>query len=145
MAALTQARNPKRRAFRSIALPLASGAGMKAFQGGMACVDTSSAQAKPGASGNANLLRVGLWAETYDNSSGAANVNVLVDLDKEIFGQWFDNVTGANAVVAANLFQDVYILDDHTVTNSASGNSKAGRAWALNAAATQVLVEAYTL
>ena len=147
MSALTQKRGRKLEKFQSIPLPLASGAGMKATQGGMACVDQSTGTAKPGAAGNANLLRVGVWAESVDNTLGAATTYALVDLDYEIYGQWFDNITGASAVVAANLFQDVYMADDHTITNSSNSgaNSKAGRAWRLSPSGTEVLVEAYTL
>ncbi len=147
MAAITGPRMDKRRPFRSVALPLAYGAGMKAWRNGMACIDTSAATVKPGASGNVNLQRVGTFADSYDNSAGSAVVNVMVDLDKEIVGQWFDNVTGANAVTSANLFQDSYIVDNNTVGNSgaSSGNSKGGRIWALNGNSTKVLVEAYTL
>jgi len=49
----------------------------------------------------------------------------------------------ANAVTASNLFADVYILDDQTVTTASSGNSKAGRVWAVDADG--VCVESYTL
>lgn len=144
MSALVQARMPIEQRMKNLALPLASGAGMTAYQGGMACVDTSASLVKPGASGNANLIRVGTFAESIDNSAASTSTQILVALDKEIIGQWFDNDTGSNKVTAANLFSDVYILDDHTVTLVSSGNSKAGRVWAVDNTK-GVLVESYTL
>jgi len=142
MAALTQGRMTRETRIKTIALPLA--AGQKVFQGGIACADTSTSTVKKGASGNANLLRLGEFAESMDNSAGGSSVNVLVSLDKEIVTRSYDNDTGGNAVTTSNLFTDVYILDDHTVTTSSSGNSKAGRVWAVDST-NGVAVEMYTL
>ena len=144
MAALTQARMAVEYRIKTIALPLAFGAGMKAWIGGIAAADTSSATVKPGASGNANLLKIGEFQQNLDNSAAAANAQVLVSLDKEVVARWYDNATGGSAVTASNLFQDVYILDDHTVTTSSGGNSKAGRVWAVDSVK-GVAVESYTL
>jgi hypothetical protein len=140
MAALTVARTRRPRPMKNIPLPLAAGA--KATQGGMACIDVSAGSAKPGAAGNANLVRVGVWAETVDNSGGGTTAPALAELDHEIVGLWFDNATGGAAVSA--LFADCYMLDDHTVTSTSSGNSKAGRVWAIDAVK-GVLVESFTL
>lgn len=130
MGALTQARTSKAKTLGTVSLPL--GAGLKAFQGGIACADTSAAVVKPGASGNANLLKIGEFAESVDNSAGTGTAQVNVRLDHELDGRWYDNATGGNAVTASNLFADCYILDDHTVTTSSSGNSKAGRVWGVD-------------
>ena len=142
MAALTQARMPIETRLNTVALPLAASA--TAWQGGMACADTSAGTVKPGAASNANLLRIGLFAESIDNSASTATTQILVKLDHEVVVQWFDNATGGNAVTSSNLFADVYILDDHTVTTSSSGNSKAGRVWAVDSVK-GVAVETYTL
>lgn len=67
----------------------------------------------------------------------------MVNLDREVVARWYDNDTGT-AVVAANVGSDCYILDDHTVTGSSTGNSVAGRVWQVDSVK-GVLVEAYTL
>lgn len=113
---------------KNVALPLAGSA--TAWQGGMACIDVAAGTVKPGAAANANLVRVGNFADSLDNSASTATAQVLVALDREVVAQWYDNATGGNAVTL--LFSDVYILDDHTVTTASSGNSKAGRVWAID-------------
>lgn len=128
MSALNQARIPIELRLKIVALPLA--AAVAAYEGGMACIDTSAGNVTKGASGNANLVRVGEFQESLDNSAGTATTPVMVNLDKEIVCKWYDNATGAAAVVA--LFGDAYISDDHTVTVTAGSNSKAGRVWAID-------------
>lgn len=142
MAALTQARMSRVTTLSTVSLPGA--ASTKFYQGGMACADTSTGTVKNGAASNANLLRIGKFVETVDNSGSTATCQVTVELEHEVVATWYDNATGANAVAAANLFSDVYILDDHTVTTASSGNSKAGRVWAVDSNF-GVLVESYTL
>ncbi len=125
-----------------VSLPLA--ASQSVFQGGIACADITTGTVKKGAAANANLLRIGEFNETFDNSAGTGTVQVNVLLDHEVVCRWYDNDTGANKVAASDLFSDVYILDDHTVTTSSSGNSKAGRCWAVDSVK-GVAVESYTL
>lgn len=125
MANLTIKRTPIDEVFRVIALPLAA---QSVFQGGGACIDVATATCKKMASGNTNLVRVGNFEESADNT-GALAPYVLVRLDFERFGTWYDSATGGGAVTVSNLFADVYMLDDHTVTTSSSGNAKAGRVW----------------
>lgn len=129
MATLTQSRQGIEFRFKTGPLPLAGSVAV--FQDGMACIDTTNAVVTKG-SVSTSLIRVGKFLQDYDNSANTGTVNVMVILDKELVGQWYDNATGANAIVAANLFQEVYILDDHTVTLAASGASKAGRVWAID-------------
>lgn len=132
MGALTQARIGREETLFDISLPLATG--QKVWRNGMACVDTSTATVKKGASGNANLLRLGTFLNSYDNSGGTASANVMVRLEREVRGQWFDNATGSGAItMASNFFGTVYIADDHTVTATSSGNSPAGRVWDVDA------------
>lgn len=135
----------KRSALRSITVPLASGANMKAWRGGMACFDTATGTWKPGIAATSTLIRAGQFAQDFDNSAGSSTAQVLVDLDYEIFGTWWDNATGGAAIAAANLFQDAYILDNHTVTVTAGSNGKAGRAWRLSADGTKVLCVPYQI
>lgn len=131
MAALTQAFMGRELRLNSVALPLAGS--QSVFQGGMACADTATGTVKKGAAANANLIAIGEFGQTFDNSASTATVQVLVILNKEIVCRWYDNATGANAVLSTDLFSTaVYILDDHTVTKASSGNSAAGRVWAVD-------------
>ena len=134
MSALTQARFPNRVTRQStIAMPMTTGAGMKVFRGSRVCVDTSTHFLAPFVSGNANLIPVGTAQADVDNTSGTGTVYVLVLLDHEVVLNWYDSVTGAGAVSTTvggtSLFQTVYGSDDHTVTTTSSGNSRAGRVW----------------
>ncbi len=128
MSALTQARSDVVVRFKSVPLPLA--AALTAYTGGMACIDIVAGSCKPGVAANANLVRVGSFAESIDNSAGTGTAAVMVKLDKELVGQWYENATGAAAVVT--LFTNAYILDDHTVTVTSGSNSIAGRVWAID-------------
>ncbi len=112
----------------NISLPLA--ASTKAWNDGVACMDTAAYVVKPGAAGNANLVPIGEFFGSVDNSAASTTSQVLVTLPKELSCDWYDNASGGAAVV--NLFTTAYILDDHTVTNSSSGNSAAGRVFQLD-------------
>lgn len=142
MAALTQNRMGRRQALDVVGLPLK--AAKKAWIDGSCCADTSDGTVTPMASGSTTLIRIGRFAAAVDNSAGTASTTVLVALDHEVVAEWYDNATGANAVLATDLFNDVYGLDDHTVTKASSGNSKVGRVWAVDAIK-GVLIESYTL
>lgn len=133
MSALAQNRFGQFTTYDVVPLPLASGSGQTAFKGGIACIDTSAHNAKVAAAGNANLIPVGEWIQQYDNTSGTGTVQVMCRLYQEITVRWYDSDTGGNAVTVSNLYSDVYLLDDHTVTTSSSGNSKAGKVWAVDA------------
>lgn len=102
--------------------------GQKAYKGAKIAINTSTGNAVVGATGT-TLFPIGIAAETVDATSGAKQLNV--ELDREIVVKWFKNDTGT-AVVAANVGSLCYILDDQTVTGSASGNSVAGRVWAVD-------------
>lgn len=131
MGALTDKRMTRFDALDTIALPLK--AGQKAFQGAIALADTAGAQVViGGTAGGSNLLKIGEFAETCDNSAGTGTMTCLVRLDHELFGQWYDNATGSGNITAANLFADAYVLDDHTVTTTVGSNAKAGRIWGVD-------------
>jgi hypothetical protein len=117
--------------WKNIPLPLAAAA--TAWQGGIACLDTSAQDVTPGAAGSTTLIKVGEFAESFDNSAGTATTTVMVSLDRELVLRWYDSVTGGNAVTASNLFSVCYIADDHTATMSSASNSKLGRVWAVDA------------
>ncbi len=131
MTALSQARMGREFSLAgNVSLPLAASTAV--YQDGMACIDTTNHVVTKGAAGNTSLIRIGNFAENYDNSASTATAMVLVSLDYEVKGRWYANDTGANAVAAANLFTEVYMLDDQTVTTASSTNSKAGRVWAID-------------
>lgn len=141
MAALTTQRMTLETRFKNKAFPL--NASTKAWQGGIACLDTSTGHVTKGQAGT-TFKKIGEFAETVDNSAGGDGaLSVLVSLDREVVARWYDNDSGT-AVTAANVGSDCYILDDHTVTGASSGNSVAGRVWAVDSVK-GVLVEAYTL
>lgn len=140
MAALTAARMTRETRLKKAAFPLAAGG--KVWSGGIACGDTSDGTVKSGQA-STTLVKLGEFVDSVDNSAGASAVNVLVDLDREVVARWYDN---AGDIVAADLFQDAYIVDDHTVALSSGTNtrSKAGRIWAVDSVK-GVLIESYTL
>jgi hypothetical protein len=141
MAALTDKRMTRETRFKNKAFPL--DASTKVFQGGIACGDTSTGNVTKGQAGT-SLIKIGEFVESVDNSAGGAGaLSALVSLDREIVARWYDNDTGT-PVTAAEVFSDCYVLDDHTVTGSSTGNSKAGRVWAVDSVK-GVLVEAFSL
>jgi hypothetical protein len=142
MGALAQARSGIK-TILSGDIPLPLDGSQKAFIGGIACGDSSTGGVKPGQA-STTLLRIGEFAQTIDNSASTAQITVMVSLDHEVFARWYDNATGANKVLVTDLFNDVYMLDDHTVTKASSGNSKAGRVWGVDTLK-GVLVESQTL
>jgi hypothetical protein len=130
MSAITQPRMPSERTFKTKAFPLAHGAGMIAYRNAAACIDTNTGTVKPMASGNAHLIRVGWFEDSYDNSGGSANINVLVNLDRELTGRWYDNATGGAEVT--QLFGLAYPYDNNTVASTGTSGAVAGRVWALD-------------
>ncbi len=127
MAALTNDRLAKFFTIKEASLVLA--ASVKATKGGVACIDTTANAIKPMASGNNNLVPIGMFQEDNDNSGSGSTSRVMVSLNTEIQGQWLDNATGGAAVTSADLYDNVYGLDDHTVTHTAGSNSVAGIVW----------------
>ena len=130
MTAAASARWAKFDTIRYKQLPL--NAGVKAWQGTMCAADTVNGWVTPAVSGNANLINIGQFDESIDNSAVTGTGTLVnVCLDKEIKVQWYANATGANAVTT--LFTTAYMLDNQTVQSTSSGNSKAGRVWAISA------------
>lgn len=131
MGALTTARTTREFRAKKLALPLAIGA--KCFRNGRAVIDYSTGTVKQAQAGT-TFQSIGEFQDTYDNTSGSATVNVLVDLDIELVARRYDNDAGS-PVAAANLGQVCYWLDDHTVTMASAGNSPAGIVWDVDTAA----------
>ena len=129
MSALTAARvilvSPG--AIKNVTYPLAAGA--KAFENGMACYDTSAYGAVVRGAVSTTLVPIGTFTGTFDNSAGGATVPIGIELFKEHQLTYWDSVTGGGAITIANLFQLVYIADDHTLTTVSTGASAFGRVW----------------
>jgi hypothetical protein len=121
--ALTKERSRSQEAWKYIQFTLASG--NKAYKGGLAAIDQSTGKCEPGHN-ESDLFPVGVFAETVDATSAEKLVNV--DLQEEIWVEWWKNDTGT-AVTAAMVTGLCYILDDQTVTADATGASIAGRVW----------------
>lgn len=130
MSALTAARvEPREASWHERKFPLNGGS--KAFAGGIACLDTSDGVVRPAASATTQIP-IGIFQEDVDNTSGAdGDLSVNVALFREVKGRWFVNDPGGGAVAAAHVGQDCFLLDDQTVTMTATGASKAGRVWAV--------------
>jgi hypothetical protein len=142
MSAITQARTPAEKSFKTKALPLAYGAGMIAYRNAAACIDTATGQVKPMAAGNENLIRVGWFEDYYNNSAGSANAYVLVNLDRELFGRWYDNATGENAVT--QLFGLAFPFDNNTFASAGTSGAVAGRVWEIDAVQGVLVVSTVT-
>lgn len=92
------------------------------YAGGIAVIDAGYAAPGRTATG---LIAVGTFAETVDNSGGAAG-DKSVQVTPGVFGP-FANSAGGDAVVAASVGAACYIVDDQTVMITATGKSAAGK------------------
>ena len=101
---------------------------VQADKGQMALIQTSSGEAAIGST-SVTLIPIGYFNE---NLLGDGSLEVIIDLFREVTLHWFDNDGGGTPVVAADLLQDVHVLDSGTVSGDATGRSVAGRVWALN-------------
>jgi hypothetical protein len=96
-------------------------AAVKAWKGGTACFDTTTGYITKGGV-STTLVPVGVFAQTVDNSGGAAgalSVNVDFITEKQLLWRANDGT-----VVQATLGSPVYILDDQTVSNTANGGTR---------------------
>lgn len=132
MSALTAARTQLvlRGTIKKITYPLAIGA--TAWEGGLCCIDTNAYGAVKQGQVSTTLKAIGWFLNSVNNSAGAATVPVGVELFTEKDISYWDSATGAGAITSANLFQPVYIVDDHTLTTVATGASEAGRVWTVS-------------
>lgn len=119
MAALTTDRETPRRSGDIITLPAAAA---KKFYAGALCARDASGNATPGATAT-TILGVGRVREQVDNSSGAAGA-VTVSIEKGIF-RWANSAT--DPVVASDIGNDCYIVDDQTVSHTDTNQSVAGK------------------
>jgi hypothetical protein len=102
--------------------PLKTGA--TAWAGGIAAIDTANpGYVFPFAAGTTTTKPIGWFLDSVNNSAGGTTVPIGVELFREHDVTYYDSVTGAGAVTAANLFQTLYGASDHEVTTSSSGSA----------------------
>jgi hypothetical protein len=139
MTALAAEKTRKREVWKYKQFTLASGT--KAYKGGLACIDKSSATSTKVVPGtpSSTLVAIGVFRETVDATSAAALVDV--DLLTEIEIEWWANGTSTDAVAATDIGKDAYVLDDQTVSILSGGHSLAGRIWAYDSVKNLVAVQ----
>lgn len=139
MAALTKARKTEPVIYTVRRYKMAADAVI--YPGAIVCLDAG--YAIPGAT-DTDLITKGIAAShpelkaVYDNTGGANGAMEVVVLGpdagaggKQAF--WLDNATAGNAVAQTEVGTDCYVLDDHTVTKTATGRSIAGEVLAVDA------------
>ena len=99
-------------------------AGAVCFQGAIAVL--TGGYAKPGVSA-ANLVTVGIFEEPA--TGGGADGDVMATVKRGTFR--FKNAAGADAVLASHVGTNCYVMDDQTVTITATNRSVAGKVYAL--------------
>lgn len=127
MAALTQDRNTPVRTGQTRRLKL--DANVRIFAG--ALVVLAAGFAKPGATA-LNLVAVGRAEEAVDNTGGAQGAKEI-EVRPGIFR--FGNSAAGDAITAAEIGSDCYVVDDQTVakTNGTNTRSKAGKVFDVDA------------
>jgi hypothetical protein len=100
------------------------------YQGGRAFIDTSTGLVAKGFA-STTLIPIGVFTENQNTSSGQT---VHVTLDREVTARWYANSTSTDAIAAAQIGSDVYVVDDQTVakTSASSTRSVAGRVWKID-------------
>lgn len=125
MAALTSARNTKKRVGNVLDFPVK--AATTCIQGGLAILDAG--YAAPGRTA-VSLVAVGLFLETVTAvAAGDATARVEAGIFK------FANSAAGDLIAQANVGSDCYIVDDQTValTNGGATRSRAGKVSAVDA------------
>ncbi|BAE50571.1 hypothetical protein [Paramagnetospirillum magneticum] len=116
MAALSQGRmTPERTGSTRTVLVDAN---VKIFEG--ALVVLAAGYAKPGATAT-GLVAIGRAEEMADNTGGAQGALTL-RVRPGIFR--FDNSAAADAITAAEIGSDCYVVDDHTVAKTSATNTR---------------------
>lgn len=116
-----RARRPEYWKYKSFTLL----SGSVAYKGGRACLN-SSGKVVP-ASSATGLFAIGMFAETVDATD--SDLPVTVELDREVKVERFANATDGGAVASTDVGDIAYMLDDQTVTMTATSRSIAGRVW----------------
>jgi len=97
--------------------------GEVAEKGKLACGDTSTGKVVAGKA-STTLIPIGWFLEDL---TGDGTKLVNVELFQEIRAAWWDNDTDGTPAVEADTFNEIYILNDTTMTMDATGHSKGGR------------------
>jgi hypothetical protein len=97
------------------------------YKNAIAAIKLTTGQLVPGAAGT-DLFVIGKFARTVDASAAAKSVSV--NLGRELEVEWFGNGTGV--IAATDVGSLCYVQDDQTVTITPTGNSIAGRIWAVD-------------
>ena len=116
MAALTKDRDTRERPGALRAPGVAAGA--KIFAGSLVVLD--GGYAKPGATAT-GLVAIGRAEEMVDNTSGG-NGDVTVTVKRGVFR--FANSAAAEAITAAEIGSDCYVVDDQTVAKTSDTNTR---------------------
>lgn len=117
MAALTADRNTPTRTAELIELPAA--ADKKFFAGALAALDANG-RATPGAVAT-TLKGLGRVEAFADNTGGAAGA-ITVKIRRGTF-RWGNSASG-DAITAADIGADCYIVDDQTVAKTSGGDTR---------------------
>lgn len=116
------------KSYKTIKVILASG--QVAVKGNIAVINTADGLAYSAAAAATTYLPIGRFAEA---GTGDGTATFLIDLFEEVWSHAFVNDTAPNNVTIANLWSEVYIKDQTTVSTSDGGGtrSKAGRVIAI--------------
>lgn len=115
MTALTAPRSATERSGQTSTTPVA--AATKIWQGGIVVME--GGVSKPGKTG-VGLVVLGLAEETVDNSSGAAGAKSVTSRR----GCWRCANLASDPVTAADVGQDVYLVDDQTIAKTSGGATR---------------------
>lgn len=139
MAALTSKRQLRTRKFSSLDLPAV--ASVSYFQGGVVGFDTATGTGLV-VKATASTTFVGIGTVTEDKVLGAGGGSITVNLFTEKTLLWMNNATAGDAILAADVGDLCYWLDDNTVAQNDATNTRsvAGRTWMIDTAR-GVLVE----
>lgn len=124
MTALAADKPRRQEAWRYKEFTLKSGS--IAYKGGRAAIEVATGKVVP-ASSATGLVPIGVFFKKVDAS--LADKTVTVDLEREVTIEFFANAGGGDAVLATDVGTLVYMLDDATVTRTATGRSIAGVVW----------------
>ena len=143
MAALTKERPGRFETITRAKVPLA--AGVKAFKGAAAVLDTADGSPTQGfylpAKAAQGLVPRGRFNETADNSGGANGAKLIEVLFHRKFEViWWNNDTAA-PVTASLRGSDCFFADDQTVSSEDAGRSAAGPVFDVDSSGKFLLVE----
>lgn len=127
MAALTAARNTPQKTGDIFGGPVK--AAVKCIQGGIAVLNAGYLAPATAA---LNLVAVGRFKDTVDNSAGA-NGDLNAEAERGTFK--FGNSAAGDAIAQADVGKDCYLVDDQTVakTDGTGTRSRAGKIVAVDA------------